>query len=85
MAPVLLAEFELPVGIDYFLETFWLDQVWYERFLSDQLKDLKVQVGEWGQSPDTPSARIRNVISFHPSKVSFPGLASHAEVKPTIS
>ena len=46
--------------------------------LSDRLKDINVIVGEWEVEGDSPIL-IRKVRSYHPSKISFPGLPSHAE------
>ena len=59
---------------------------WYERFLTEQLEDLSVNVSEWSDIPgaESSSSRVRNVSSYHPSKVSFPGLPSHAEVSISI-
>lgn len=65
---------------------------WYERFLCEKLEDLSVSIGEWRCSCGSPQARkgswecscgsgrkTRSVRSYHPSKISFPGLPSHAE------
>ena len=80
MAPIVLSEFTLTVEIDVFLDIFWHKAGWYEEFLTEQLKDISVNVGDWAPAPDKPSAQSRTVHSFHPAKISFPGLPSHAEV-----
>lgn len=78
MAPVLLADFTIPVDIDTFYDWFWSNSYWYELFLVNKLLDLSVNVGEWSM---TSTSQFRNVRSYHPSKISFPGLPSHAEVR----
>ena len=78
MAPVVLKEFILPCDIDTFLKSFWLDSAWYERFLVEKLEDINVTVGEWAPAQEAVGF-IRSVRSAHPSKLSFPGLPSHAE------
>ena len=84
MAPTLLKEFLLQCNIDAFLKNFWLDVGWYERFLSDKLEDINISIGEWSAPPSgSLTSFTRNVKSYHPSKISFPGLPSHAEVRLT--
>jgi hypothetical protein len=78
MAPVVLKEFILPCDIDTFLKCFWLDSAWYERFLVEKLEDINVTVGEWAPAQEAVGF-IRSVRSAHPSKLSFPGLPTHAE------
>ena len=78
MAPCILKEFILQCDIDTFLKSFWLDNAWYERFLVQKLEDINVHVGEWTAAQEAVGF-IRNVRSSHPSKLSFPGLPSHAE------
>jgi hypothetical protein len=80
MAPVLLNEFSLPIDIDTFLEMFWLKSEWYEDFLIDKLLDLSVEIGPWAAVSEQSTSQVRTVKSYHPSKISFPGLPSHAEV-----
>lgn len=79
MAPSVLKEFNLPVDIDDFLSTFWLDNKWYEMFLIDKLEDINVTIGDWTEQG--PGSKTRQIKSYHPSKISFPGLPSHAEVQ----
>lgn len=81
MAPVVLSEFTLTIDIDGFIDMFWSKPGWYEEFLVGKLLDLSVNIGEWGPSPELPNAQARTVRSYHPSKISFPGLPSHAEVR----
>lgn len=82
MAPKVLKEFVLQCSIDTFVRSFWLDVNWYERFLSDKLLDISINVSDWVLSSEKPFiAYTRNVKSYHPSKISFPGLTSHAEVR----
>ena len=73
----LLVEFSIPCDLSTFV-VFFLDQSFFSRFLSDKLEDLKVNVGEWRCDQESMSLQ-RNIKSFHPSKISFPGLPSHAE------
>lgn len=80
MAPIVLSEFSLAVDIHGFLDMFWTKPGWYEEFLVGKLLDLSVNIGEWAPSPEQPTAQARTVRSYHPSKISFPGLPSHAEV-----
>ena len=82
---MLIKEFSLNIGLETFYNLFWVDKDFYESFLIDQLKDIKISIGDWQvevASNDSSSSSVsyREVISFHPSKVSFPGLPSHAEV-----
>ena len=96
MAPVVVNTFQLPVDIYTFKEKFWLDAKWFENFLVHKLSDLSVSVGDWelasvdgvaaasagGSGPASSTGVLqRTVRSFHPSKISFPGLPSHAEVR----
>lgn len=68
----------------------------YEAFLRDKLQDVGISIVPWASSSslltssgpsgsleveeDQAMSRHRTVRSFHPSKISFPGLPSHAEV-----
>jgi hypothetical protein len=86
MAPKVLKEFVLQCSIDTFVKSFWLDINWYERFLSEKLLDISINVGDWILSSEKPfTAYTRNVKSYHPSKISFPGLPSHAEVRDSLT
>jgi hypothetical protein len=81
MAPKLLKEFVLGCGINTFVNRFWLDVAWYERFLSEKLLDISINIEEWAlTSAKSKTSFTRKVKSYHPSKISFPGLPSHAEV-----
>jgi len=88
----LLVEFTVKAQFDAFMAVFWLDGSWYEQFLCEKLEDLSVSVGEWNCSCGIPQTRqgswhcqcgsgrkTRSVRCYHPSKISFPGLPSHAE------
>lgn len=77
MAPKLISEFTLNINMETFIYLFWNDSKWYERFLSEYLEDISINVGQWEY--DSESTKIRQITSYHPSKVSFPGLPSHAE------
>jgi hypothetical protein len=79
MGRSLLKEFVLQSDLQSFLSEFWISKTFYESFLIEKLEDLNVDVEEW-VSETTNDIKTRNVRSFHPSKVSFPGLPSHAEV-----
>jgi hypothetical protein len=81
MAPVQLKSFELSVDCEGFLHKFWFNIAFFERFLIEKLMDVGVEIGEWKSSGDHPFNRQRTVRSLHPSKISFPGLPSHAEVR----
>lgn len=76
----LLGEYEVAgLNLSSFLH-MWLDGEWNEFFLSDRLKDINVSVGEWEvEGGEESSILMRKVRSYHPSKISFPGLPSHAE------
>ena len=75
----LLGEYKLPLDLAGFLH-MWLDQEWNEFFLEDRLKDINVTLSEWEADEDNSSNLItRKLRSHHPSKISFPGLPSHAE------
>jgi hypothetical protein len=81
MAPIVLKSFELSIDIENFLNEFWIDKTFYQGFLVEKLLDVGVEIEEWQDSVDHPSrGKHRSVRSFHPSKISFPGLPSHAEV-----
>ena len=68
---------------------FFMDAHWYSKFLGDKLEDLNVSVGDWEAPSGTPrqgtADLTRKISSFHPSKISFPGLPSHAESMKTQS
>lgn len=84
MAPVLLKKFNLSMSCEQFLSQFWYDDNhhFYESFLRDKLQDVGISIVAWSSSSSEMKAmsRQRTVRSFHPSKISFPGLPSHAEV-----
>ncbi len=80
MAPIILKTFELPIDCEVYLSSFWSKPGFYERFLVEKLSDVGVQIGEWSIGVDNPNTKLRTVRCFHPSKISFPGLPSHAEV-----
>lgn len=85
---MLLKEFFVDVDLETFYNVFWLNSQWYKDFLTNQLKDIEIQVSDWENTPvditganDTFSVSLkRKVRSLHPAKMSFPGLPSHAEV-----
>jgi hypothetical protein len=79
MAPVVLKSFELPLDCEDFLHKFWFNIAFLERFLIEKLLDVGVEIEDWKQIGDHPINRSRTVRSLHPSKISFPGLPSHAE------
>ena len=81
MAPTVLKEFSLSIDIEEFMTIFWMDNTpgaFYETFLVEKLEDLDVCIGEWVE--EAPNVKARQIKSYHPSKISFPGLPSHAEV-----
>ena len=67
-------EFHLPVDMTTFLNLYWLDgdNHYYHTFLKEKLKNLDISISDWYDN-------TRKIRSLHPSKVSFPGLPSHAE------
>ena len=73
----LLVEFSVPLEINSFITHFWSDGSFIDRFLRVQLEDLNVRVGEWEENGF--NCVLREISSEHPSKVSFPGLPSHAQ------
>ena len=89
---MLLKEFFINVDIETFYNVFWLNSQWYKDFLTNQLKDIEIQISDWekvssesttttSNSNDSfPVSLKRKVRSLHPAKMNFPGLASHAEV-----
>jgi hypothetical protein len=79
-AGVLLREFTLSVSLETFVDAFWLNRLWYEKFLVEKLKDIDVSIEDWVVDGSSSGVRHRKVRCFHPSGVSFPGLPSHAEV-----
>ena len=86
---VVVAEFNLNIDIDSFVTIFWKDIAWYDRFLCDGLGDINVNISEWecmntNQHVADNGLNLvmsRKIHSYHPSKMSFPGLPSHAEVR----
>lgn len=80
MAPLLLKSFVFPISVDIFLKLFWYDNIWLEQFMIHKLKDLQVEIDSWKKVNDQHEIFQRTIRSFHPSKISFPGLPSHAEV-----
>jgi hypothetical protein len=74
----LIAEFALPVNLLTFCDLFLYSDSWYEHFLLNSLHDRNITIGGWNDCDDQQS-KVREVKSEHPSKVSFPGLPSHAE------
>ncbi len=82
---MLLKEFLLAISPDAFVDAFWLSSQWYEKFLVEKLLDVDVTIEEWTSDDIVDSIKRRKVRAFHPSKISFPGLPSHAEVSPFTS
>jgi hypothetical protein len=93
MTRTLVTQFLIQIDLDSYIDLFWDNEAFFESFLSKQLEDLSVQVSSWenveiknsnpAQSTHTHTQTItkqRQVRSYHPSRVSFPGLPSHAEV-----
>jgi hypothetical protein len=74
----LIAEFALPINIPTFCNLFLYSDEWYENFLSKSLQDINISISTWNEN-ETDQSKVREVKSHHPSKVSFPGLPSHAE------
>lgn len=85
-----LASDQLPADLNGVLGVLWFDNLdngnnggsWYETFLKETLDNEQVEVGEWRHTSVGQEKCIvmtRSVRSLHPSKLSFPGLPSHAE------
>lgn len=85
MPPVPITQFTLGVHIDTFLELFCRTSTWYEDFLTHKLMNLSVSVSDWTPSVGNDKVLTRTIRSYHPSKISFPGLPSHAEVDMSIT
>jgi hypothetical protein len=84
MAPNLLKTYTVPIDIASFIDLCWFNAQFYETFLVDKLHDIGVNIGPWtdhASGSDKKCIKTRNVQCFHPSKISFPGLPSHAEVR----
>lgn len=71
-----ITDFQLPVKFDDFCTIFWHEKEWYADFMQNKLQDINIYIGEWTEHDD--KSLVRNIKSDHPSKVSFPGLPSHA-------
>jgi len=80
MAPKLLADFSLPLSLETFLKLFWVDRQWCETFMREKLENLEIDIADW-ETGATNEVRVRQIKSYHPSKISFPGLPSYAEVR----
>lgn len=80
MAPKLLADFTLPITLDMFLTLFWVEREWYDAFMRDKLENLEIEIADWEASA-SKDVMTRHIKSYHPSKISFPGLPSYAEVR----
>lgn len=76
MSQHLIAEFAFQIKIIKFCDLFLYSNLWYKNFLINNLNDLNVIVGDWNECSD--KSKVREIKSDHPSKVSFPGLPSHA-------
>jgi len=85
-----LASDQLPADLNGVLGVLWFDNLdngnnggsWYETFLKETLDNEQVEVGEWRHTSVGQEKSVimtRSVRSLHPSKLSFPGLPSHAE------
>ena len=81
MAPTLLRTYQFAIDLRNFLHLCWYNHEFYEHFLVQRLKDLGVEISPWQVHAENNDVQIREIKSFHPSKISFPGLPSHAEVK----
>lgn len=70
------------MNVESFVDKLWINKVFYEKFLTEKLKDVGVEIGDWSDANEAneSNCRKRQVRSFHPAKISFPGLPSHAEV-----
>jgi len=78
MGPVKVAEFDLRIEFGAFLCEFWTDPTWYEAFLRETLGDRDITIGDWSTEAES-GVMVRDVKSYHPSKISFPGMPSFAE------
>lgn len=81
---MLVKEFAIETDLETFYKLFWLNENWYRDFLVNQLEDLQVEIGEWQKLDSNSGNEVslhmsRKIKSMHPSKVSFPGVPSHAE------
>jgi hypothetical protein len=75
-----LVEYTLPCSAPDLISRY-LTQRWTHHFLATELQDIGVNVTSWELDPEEAQGDkllTREVVSSHKSKVSFPGLASHA-------
>eukprot|EP01038_Epipyxis_sp_PR26KG_P017504 gene17504-24246_t len=86
MAPILLKDFKLNITYEELIAELWLNPTWYNKFLTEILNDIKVEISDWVTQEKNHvsdgsniTIKTRQVNSHHPSKISFPGLPSHAE------
>lgn len=80
MAPNLLKTYQITIDLHQFLQLSWYNVEFYENFMVQKLQDIHVTIGTWDTSKEKNNVKTREIKCFHPSKISFPGLPSHAEV-----
>ncbi len=73
-----IAEFTVHLNTREYLQHFWFDKSQFETFLSTKLEDKNIAIDDW---TNLGNSQTRQVKSAHPSKISFPGLPSHANSK----
>jgi hypothetical protein len=84
MAETSIANFMIPCDLAGFVNLFWRDKKWFEKFLADQVGDIDIEIGDWMEdNADNSGRRSREIRSFHPSRISFPGLPAHCESRKT--
>eukprot|EP01040_Poterioochromonas_malhamensis_P004114 gene4114-4404_t len=79
MAPNLLKTYQITIDLHQFLQLCWYNVEFYENFMVQKLQDIHVTIGTWDTSKEKNNVKTREIKCFHPSKISFPGLPSHAE------
>ena len=55
MATTIIADFQLKVSFDDFVDNFWYDGNWYEKFLIEKLNNLNVTVEKWTTTTNNPT------------------------------
>lgn len=67
-----ILDFRLDVDLKTFLETFWFSNEFYLKYMTKNLLDREVVIGEWTVpvSGDGETSKVRHVQSQHPCKVS---------------
>ena len=77
LSSTIICEFMVNSPKERFIAEFWNDKNVYEMFLVKELDNKDVVIEDWVHRNSEFQSRM--VHSSHPSKISFPGLPSHAK------